>query len=376
MKPLLNVRRLGLLGIVAVALLVAIPAMAGTTVGIAGAIGYGVISNGTVAADNWQDAYINIIGTLDQNNSIEVALMGTNMPKILSTPPATGQMVAPNITNFFLKSDVGGIVGLDTKTVDPVFYAGYGVFDLPGFGVTQYGPEPIAALGVDNGSNDGMFGSEIGAGYPLIAVNTAIMGGMVNVALAAAGTVLTASHQQALVGAWGTVGPISYEVGWAQKGTTSGFVPVGLEFKYTLGPAALAAMFNYVQNLNTGGIANWSAGVQAVLMTNYTVDFSVLSYQPSYEPTVTALKGTGDVIVNFTSNFGALASVYLNFDPNAASAFDTLEASVWYLLGSTKLRVGYLYSTTGANNLGQPNLNAPSNNNGKGGIYLTADMAF
>jgi len=375
MKPLLALRRLAFLGIVAVALLVALPAMAATTVGIAGAVGYGIITNGTVAADNWQDAYMNIIGTLDANNSVELALQGTNMPKILSTPPATGQMVAPQITNFFLKSDAGGILGLDVKTVDPVFYAGYGVFDLPGYGVTQYGPEPIAALGVDNGNNDGMFGNEIGAGYPLIAVNTAIMGGMVNVALAAAGTVLTTSHQQALVGAWGTVGPISYEVGWAQKGTTSGYVPVGLEFKYTVGPVALAAMGNYVQNLNTGGISNWAAGIQAVLMSNYTVDFSVLSYQPAYEPTVTAIKGTGDVIVNITSTFGVLASVYLNFDPNA-TAFDTLEASAWYMLGSTKLRVGYLYATTDTNNLGQPVLNAPSSNAGKGGVYFTADMAF
>jgi len=374
MKPLLNVRSLGLLGIVAVALLVALPAMAGTTVGIAGAIGYGVISNGTVANDNWQDAYINIIGTLDPNNSIELALQGTNMPKIAT--PATGQMVAPQITNFFLKSDAGGILGLDVKTVDPVFYAGYGVFDLPGYGVTQYGPEPIAALGIDNGNNDGMFGSEIGAGYPLIAENTSIMGGLVNIAAGIAGTELTTSHQQAMVGAWGTVGPVSYEVGWAQKGTTSGYVPVGLEVKYTVGPVALAAMGNYVQNLNTGGIPNWSAGVQAVLMTNYTVDFSVLSYQPSYEPTVTAVKGTGDVIVNITSNLGALASVYLNFDPNAASAFDTLEASVWYMLGSVKLRVGYLYAATGKDNLGAPNLNAPSNNGGNGGVYFTADMAF
>ncbi len=98
-------------------------------------------------------------------------------------------------------------------------------------------------------------------------------------------------------------------------------------------------MFNYVQNLNTNGISNWSAGAQAVLMSNYTVDFAVMSYQPAYEPTVSALKGTGDVIVNITINFGVLGSVYLNFDPNAASAFDTLEASAWYKFGSAKLRV-------------------------------------
>ncbi|HET6486118.1 MAG TPA: hypothetical protein VFH83_06845, partial [Spirochaetia bacterium] len=322
--------RFRFLGIVAAVLfVVALPAMAATTVGIAGEVTYGAITNGTAASDAWVNAYMNITGTLDPNNSIELALQGTNMPTILGTGAETGQMVAPNITNLFLKSDLAGDFGLDPKTVDPVLYAGYGVFDLPGYGLTQYGPEPIAAVGVDNGYNDGMFGSEIGAGYGLIAMNTAIMGGLVNVALAASGTELRSSHQQALVGAWGAVGPVSYEVGWAQRGTASGYVPVGLKFSYTVGPVALAAMGNYLQNLNTGGISNWSAGAQAVLMSNYTVDFSVMSYQPAYEPTVSAMKGTGDVIVNITSNFGALASVYLNFDPNAASAFDTLEVSAW-----------------------------------------------
>ncbi len=230
-------RKFRFLGIVAAALFViALPAMAATTVGIAGEVTYGAITNGTVANDAWVNAYMNITGTLDANNSIELALQGTNMPTILgtlageSTPNSraggeTGQMVAPNITNFFLKSDLGGDIGLDPKTVDPVLYAGYGVFDLPGFGLTQYGPEPIAALGVDNGYNDGMFGSEIGAGYGLVAMNTAIMGGLVNVALAASGTAFTNSHMQDLVGAWGTVGPVSYEVGWAQKGTVSGYAP-------------------------------------------------------------------------------------------------------------------------------------------------------
>ncbi len=134
-----------------------------------------------------------------------------------------------------------------------------------------------------------------------------------------------------------------------------------------------------MQNLNTGGVSNWAAGAQATFMSNYTVDFSVLSYAAGATYTGTAtqdLKGTGDVIINITPKLGALASVYLNLDSNGAGVFDTLEASVWYMMGSAKLRVGYLYGTTGTNSLGTPALNAPSNNNGKGGIYMTADMAF
>ncbi len=88
-------KRITLLAVLALMVAVVVPAMAGTTVGIAGAIGYGVISNGTVAADNWQDAYMNIIGTIDANNSIELALMGTNMPKILSTPPQLARWLLP-----------------------------------------------------------------------------------------------------------------------------------------------------------------------------------------------------------------------------------------------------------------------------------------
>ncbi len=79
-------RKFRFLGIVAAVLfVVALPAMAATTVGIAGEVTYGAITNGTVAGDGWVNAYMNITGTLDANNSIELALQGTNMPTILGT---------------------------------------------------------------------------------------------------------------------------------------------------------------------------------------------------------------------------------------------------------------------------------------------------
>ncbi len=65
-----------------------------------------------------------------------------------------------------------------------------------------------------------------------------------------------------------------------------------------------------------------------------------------------------------------------NFDPNAGSVFDTLDASAWTTLGSARIRVGYLMGAATANNLGTPALNASNNNGGKGGVYATVDMSF
>jgi len=241
--------------------------------------------------------------------------------------------------------------------------------------VTQYGPEGFAAMGVDTGWGDGMFGSEIGDAFPLIAINANVMG-MVNIVAAASSTAFAATNQQALLGAYGTIGPVSFEGGWTLSGDSMGYIPLGVKFSSAMDPVSVSAMASYVLALDSAKYSNWSAGAAVTFAGSYTVDFAMLSYQPSYEPTVTALKGTGDVIVNITKTLGVIGSVYLNFDPNAAAAFDTVEVSAWTLFGPAKVRLGYLYGATGTDNLGTPNLNAPSNNGGKGGIFLTTDLAF
>jgi hypothetical protein len=203
---------------------------------------------------------------------------------------------------------------------------------------------------------------------------------MVNVVLASSGTAFNAvsatNSPQALVGAYGTFGPLSIEAGWTMHGTKSGYIPLGVKFSSTMMNITLGAMGQYVVNLNTGGVANWAAGILAGFMGSYTVDFAIMSYEPAYEPAVMAIKGTGDIILNFTKTFGLIASVFLNFDPHAVAAFDTLEASAWMSFGPAKVRVGYLYGATGLHNLGTPALNAPGNNNGGGGVFLTTDLSF
>jgi hypothetical protein len=375
-------KRKGLLcaaAVVALLMGLGLPAMAATTLGVAGEVTYGVIDNGTKVGDGWNNAYANFIASIDANNLVALELYANALPTIAAPASGPGKLVAPNVNFFYLKSDIGGNLGLDTKTIDPVLYAGYGVFDLPDYNVTQYGSEGISALGIDNGGDDGIFGSEAGSAYGILALNTTVMN-MVNVVLATSGTALAAvsatNSPQALVGAYGTFGPVSVEAGWTMHGTASGYIPVGVKFSSTMGNIGLAAMGQYVANLNAGGVGNWAAGLAATFMSNYTVDFAVLSYEPSYEPTVAAIKGTGDIVLNFAKNFGAVVSVFLNFDPNAAAAFDTLEASVWTTFGPAKVRLGYLYGATGLHNLGTPNLNAPGNNAGQGGVYLTTDLSF
>jgi len=379
-------RKFRFLGIVAAALVViALPAMAGTTLGASGEVTYGIIGNGTTAADGWVNAYMNLNATIDANNTVVLGLQDTNMPTVLGKATAlttagnTGQAVPPLDVNFYLKSDIAGDLGLDAKTIDPVLYGGYGVFDLPDYNVTQYGTEGIAAMGVDNGYADGIFGAEIGAGYGMIALNTTVLN-MVNIMAGVAGTAFTApsatNKPQAMVGAYTTIGPIQAEAGWAMQGTTSGFIPIGLKFNYTMGSVALAAMGQYVVNANTNGVSNWAAGAAVTYASNYTIDYAVLSYEPGYEPTVAALKGTGDIIVNITPTLGVIGSVFMNFDPNAAAAFDTFEASAWAKFGAAKVRLGYFYDSTGLHNLGGPVLNAPGDNALNGGIFLTTDLTF
>lgn len=358
-------KRTWLLGIITVALIaIAIPAMAATTLGVAGEVTYGVIGTGSTSADGFGNAYMNLNATIDANNTAQLELY-TNALTSDETGAVMGSVV---VNDFYWQSDLGAILGLDKKTVDPVLSVGYGVYDLPDYNLTQSGPEGISALGVDSGNADGMFGGEIGHGFGLIALNTSIMG-MFNVVLATSGTLFTGVDPEALIGAYGTIGPISIEAGWVPKSTTSGYIPIGAQFNYTVSGIALAAMGSFVDNLNSGGVSTWAAGLRAAYQGNYTIDFAVTGNTSGLS------EGTGDVIANLTKSFGLIGTVWL--DLATGGGFDAFEASAWYMLGPAKVRVGYLYEVNTGVNLGGTDLNAPATNfaNG-GGIYVTCDMSF
>jgi len=369
-------------------------AFADTTLAYKGEVTYGLITNGTQSntTDGWPNGYINFTLNADANNSAVVGFSWWNtIPTFANSGAAyasgkTGgagefgfTMYAPNLELAYIKSDIGGAMNMG-DTVDPVLYAGWGVFDLPGYQVTQYGSERIAALGIDAGNADGIFGAEAGSQYGLAALDVNVMK-MVHIVAAAAGNVYASGGGQALIGAYGAVGPLSFEGGWTMRNTASGFVPLGAQFATSFGDIALTAMANFVYNLNSnpvGAAYNWSAGAKVVFMANYTVDFAVLSYitgTAAANPNTQQYKLTGDLMANFAPNLGVVVSPYLNFN-SGADMFDTLELFVWTTFGATKLRVGYLYMAGAANDLNAGADYATGSNGAKGGFWFTVDYNF
>lgn len=368
-------QKLVLAGMVVLLFGAALPAMAAPTLTTSGEVTYGVISDFSTTTDSWPNAYLNLAVALDDNNQMAVELYANSLPTISTAVTGeTGKLVPPNVGFWYLKSDLGGVLGLDKKMIDPVLYGGYGVFDLPSYALSQYGSEGISAIGIDNGARDGIFGSEAGSAYGLVGVNVGVMEKF-NIVAAASGTafnpVSATNAPQALVGAYGTMGPVSLEAGWTMSNSAKGFIPLGVKVSQPFGDFSVAGVGQYVVNLNTGGVSNWSAGALASYKSNYTVDFAVMN-----NPGTTNLKGTGDVIVNLTKDFGATGSFWLNFASGAPSVFDTLEAYLWKGFGPAKVKLGYLYGVQGAGSLGTPNNAAPGNNGGKGGLFLTTDISF
>jgi len=342
--------------------------------GVSGEITYGFMSNGSYSADGWPNQVVNVYGNIDKNIKANLELVGNNLPKILGPVPENGGYGIPSLSNLYIRTDVGGALGLDANTIAPVLYAGFGVFDLPGFNLTQYGNDNTAAKGIDSGTNNGEFGNAAGSGYGLIALDAKVMN-LVNIVLAASGTAFTSANQQALVGAYGTVGPVSFEAGWTAVGTKSGMIPLGVKFAMPMGDLALTAMAQYTYAVDSTLYSNWAAGVKVGYTANYTIDASVYSFQRASDKT-TEIALAGDILANFAPNLGVVISPNLNFDSGATDMFDTLEAFVWVSFGATKVRVGYLYM---ANGKGDKNFGAdysPTTNGALGGVWATVDLSF
>jgi len=347
-------------------------AFADSTVGVKGEFTYGFISNGSYSADGWGNQQFSITATVDKNIMAGVNIVG-NLPKILAGGYGKN-LPSPQTSALYVKTDVGGALGLDANTIDPVLWAGYGVFDLPGYNLTQYGNDNTAAIGIDSGTNNGEFGAAAGSAFGLVGIDAKVMN-MVNIVLAASGTAFTATQQQALIGAYGTVGPVSFEAGWTMRGTKSGAIPLGVKFAMPMGDLSLTAMGQYTYAVDSTLYSNWAAGVKVGYTPNYTVDASVYSFQRASD-NANEIILAGDIMASFAPNLGVVISPNLNFDSGATDLFDTLEAFAWVTFGATKVRVGYLYM---ANGKGDKNIGAdyaPSTNGALGGVWATVDLTF
>jgi len=297
---------------------------------------------------------------------------------------ATSTMYTPNLELAYVKSDIGGALGLPS-TADPVLYGGLGVFDLPGYQITEFGSERIAAIGIDAGNADGIFGAEAGSQYGLVALDTNVMS-MVHIVLASGGDAFQDGGGQALIGTYGAVGPLSFEAAWTPRESKNGFIPLGAQYTTKFGDILLTVMANASFNLNSSSSAadstnaavgtksNYAGGAQVVYQGMYRVDAAIITYQRTNGDLTEKL--TGDVEINLTPTLGIVASPYFNFNPDAKDTFDTLEAFVWTSFGATKVRVGYLYMAGDATDLNAGANYAPSSNGNKGGLWVTVDYNF
>ncbi len=348
-----------------------------------GEITYGFMGNAVNTADGWSNGEINLTLPIDANNYVYMGVAGWQTlprfstgsnPVVYSTGSTTNPATdAAYLQDFYGRTDIGGVLGVDKMMVDPVLYGGFGVYDLPAYDMTEYGSERVAAIGIDNGKADGIFGNEAGSGYGLMALDTKIMG-MVNVVLAASGTAFTQANQQSLVGLYGGVGPVNFEAGWTLYGTDKGYVPIGDMYTTTFGDLKLEAMAQGRLDINPTAQSLGSVGAQVVYQI-FRVDAALLTF---YSPTNANLvmRILGDVEFNFTPMVNITFSPDFNFDPKATDVFDTLEAFVKVTFGAANVKVGYLYLATGT---GDSNLGADystTTNAGQGGVFVLTDFNF
>jgi len=366
--------------------------MAPTALSVSGEVTYGIIANGNTSHDGWPNGYVNFTATADKYNSAVLGLSWWNdaIPLTQNNPGMT--ITFPNIELAYVKSDIGGAMGV-ADMADPVMYAGWGVYEMPSFAVTQYASERLAAIGIDGKGNSGgagAFGAENGGAWGLVALDTKLAG-LVNVVLATDGNLAyhttPGPYGQELIGLYGNVSGIGFEAAYATKQTKSGFVPLGLKYATSMGDIALTVMGQYVYNANSSsddltynGKSTWSVGAKAVYQGMYTVDAALMSYVvtngASSNVGNTELKLTGDLMVNLSPTVGIVASPWFNFDSAAKDAFDALEAFVWVKAGIGIVRIGYFYTSSDITDLKTGVDYAPSTNEGEGGVWVTLDLTF
>jgi hypothetical protein len=357
---------------------IALPVMA-SDVTLTGTATYGAVvgqnaAGDTVVADGMGDSVVHIAGKVDANNTVNVELWGDGLiPAALAGTAAASPV---GFGSFYLQSDIGGALSLGS--VDPVLYAGYSTATLPGYSVTGYGKENIAGLGV-GGEGAGLAPSENGAAQALLAVDTSV-NKMFNILVGVnPETLAKNAAKQFVLGAYGTVGPVSAEVGFVGNGgakAADGAVALGALADYTVSNIELKGTAQMVYDMSTAQKSSYSAGVSATYNKMVTAAGSLVG---TFGATSGMSNATVEVdlmpITNASINVGAL----MNLQSGAANAFDSLDASGSYSIGATKVTLGYIYSPASAtqatlNGTGPSGWNAPAS--GQNGVYVKASLAF
>ncbi len=356
-------KRITLLAVVALMVAFVVPVMA-TDFTWSGELTYGSITDGTNVADAYANAYVNVKAAADANNTFYASILGayagTGLPDVvdLSGTVTVLSAFSAYFNTAYLVSDIGKILGLNGVTA--VLTAGWLEPAGTSYSLTTWGYESIIAYDPWGVSHD-TAELVVGFGAPL----------SLQVVLSPISSVqqLQAINPQAIVDAYGTMGPISYSVAYTTNKRTDDMGLVGAAVKYTQAFGDITPAVNAEVSYDLHASAATIGYAASVAYTSVvTVAFGGVA-------TTTGL-GNFSAQVNLVpmSNLGIDVYASMNLASGATNLINSIDGSVWYKLGATKIRAGYLYET-GSFALGGPS-GAPANLLPNGGVYALVDLTF
>jgi hypothetical protein len=358
-------KKFTVLAVLALMVAVAMPVVA-TDLSWKGEFTYGSITDFTNAESAYGNAYYTLVGHIDDFNTINarIAAAFTNVA-VVSVLDSSGTAQTVNAFNaylnkFYLDTDIGKAlklpIGLVTSMgwLDPTF---------TNYDPSGYGNEGVA--GFDPGTRDSA----------KILVTIAPVNVMLAFSPNSNALPLSTVNPLVLLDVYGAFGPISASAGWyaTALGATNGLGKLGLAVAFSQAFGDLTPTVDLEGYYDLTAPAAKALGYGAGVKVAYTTMVSAAVAIDGWDaPGLDALSANVGFVP--VKTFGADVGFKMNL-ATGASDFG-LDISAWTLFGVSKLRVGYLYSsTTGADGYGS--LNAPTAAGLKnGGLYFTMDVDF
>lgn len=349
-------KKFTVLAVLALMVAVAMPVMA-TDFTWSGELTYGGITDFTNVLDAYANANIVLAGKVDDNNTINVRL-NTAYKDAAITPllDIAGTTAKINgftlyLDRFNMVTDIGKVLGLSGLTI--VSTVGWADPSANSYSLTDYGNEGIVGYDPIGAARDN-FMVVVGTG--------AAFNVMVDLYPLSNNSVAIPFQPQAIADVYGVVGPVSYSVAYTTNQKTDGMGLVGAAATFAQAFGDITPSINAEVSYDLTAAAVSYAG--AVKVAYKTMVKAVVGLNG----TGSQLAGVyGNVNGTFMPNFGA--DVDFNFSMATAGNYG-VDASLWYLFGKTKARVGYLATNAamGANN-------APASLT-DGGLYFTMDLTY
>jgi hypothetical protein len=327
-----------------------------------GELTYGVITDFSQVADAYGNAFIGVTAKADDNNvfhgTLSTAYSGAPITTLtdLTGTTATINAFTLYLSAAYFTSNLGAILGLNGFNLNATY--GWADTGATSYSLSGYGYESIMAYD-PQGARD----------------NVQLIGGVdvVNLQVSFSPMVSQLVPQtfqpQLLADAYGAVGPVNYSVAYTTNKRTDGMGLVGASVKW--GQAfgdfkpAVNAEVNYDISAPATKSLEYGAGVSFAYKTIVTVAAGMNGWTDA---------GLGKLGINVNvvpiTGLGIDLGASMNLATDATTFINGIDGSVWYMLGKSKLRLGYLYTTIAGGSL-----NAPASLT-NGGVYVSWDLTF